>query len=197
MTQTNVYRIEGSARTHFFSTCKELARWALTGIPFSTSSAVGSNRRAQGKRPYSWWAAQYPANSPGTATAKPPVITCYLHLFICFWFFVGEEMTSLRNGRVALEHVFRGGDGRHFTGVEASRYAPDWVVDSHEESTANSGALRIDCPDANGCGDRRVHRISSFRQNISVENRLFRCGTTRDVGNKFVRCFISEFFEFP
>jgi hypothetical protein len=37
------------------------------------------------------------------------------------------------------------------------------------ESSADSGALRINSSDAKDCGDRGVHRISSIHQNITAD----------------------------
>ena len=68
------HRIEDSDWMATASRPSDSARWRLTATPFSAIATAGRTKRDQGKRPYSQWAAQYPASSPGTATAKPPAV---------------------------------------------------------------------------------------------------------------------------
>lgn len=66
-----------------------------------------------------------------------------------------------------LEHVFSGRHRRRFPSVQTSDIVADGVVDGHVESAAQSGALRVDDGVAKEGGDRRVDRVTSFRQNVT------------------------------
>jgi hypothetical protein len=65
--------MEGSALISADLSFRALAKWRLTVIPLSANRTDGMINRDHFKRPNRWWAFQKPSNSPGTATASPPV----------------------------------------------------------------------------------------------------------------------------
>ncbi len=76
--------------------------------------------------------------------------------------------TSLRDSRVPFEHVFGSSNGRHFSSIKTSSLSGYGIVESHVKSSADSGALGIDCTDAKDRGDSGVDCVSSIRQDVTV-----------------------------
>lgn len=79
------------------------------------------------------------------------------------------KITYLRQEAVAAEHVLAGRQRCRLSGVQAFGLLSDGVVDGHVESSAYSGALRINHTVAEERGNGCVHRITSFRHNVSSQ----------------------------
>jgi hypothetical protein len=82
----------------------------------------------------------------------------------------------LGDGRVPFEHVFGSSNGRHFSSIKTSGLSGYGIVESHVKSSADSGALGIDCTDAKDRGNCGIYGISSIRQDVTVNfNKSLNC----------------------
>lgn len=76
-------RLNVAFRMYFSSLIMSLSSAGDTRIPLSANSMDSSNKLAQGSLPKRWWASQYPATSPGIATAKEPMVWKNAREFLC------------------------------------------------------------------------------------------------------------------
>ena len=67
-----------------------------------------------------------------------------------------------------IEHVFSGGDGSCFSGVQALRFARLCIVNGHKKSTSDASTLRVNNASAEKTGNGRVHRIAPVFHHISI-----------------------------
>jgi hypothetical protein len=77
-------------------------------------------------------------------------------------------LTFLREGTVAVEHVFRRRKRRYSSGVESVARFIFGIVDSHEDSASNAGSVRMDRSGAKHCGDGGVDGIATLNQNVPI-----------------------------
>lgn len=79
-----------------------------------------------------------------------------------------EDLTFLREGTVAVEHVFRRRKRRYFSGVESVARFSFGIVDGHEDTSSNAGSVRMDRSGAKHCGDGGVDGIATLNQNVPI-----------------------------
>ncbi len=105
----------------------------------------------------------------------------------------GIIRTSLGDRSVSFEHVFGSSDRRHFSCIKTLSYWTNWIVDSHVESSADSGALRINCSDAKDRGDGGVDCVSSIHQYITANKSNNRSDSSFQIQNsKFTAQFLNR-----